>query len=901
MFQWKTSSVIHATSVLPGTNLSISQLIRIERHRGSSYTALHAPHHAQNSTALDHGVIGGPSRTFSQDDGGLSVGDKPGANVKLQTNLTPLQTPARGLVRAACNAGVVQVRNSPVEAPSSIDKIQRRHASQSAAPLPPILKDASKKPLSTHTGSSHSRLPQLTPNKLPTGFKAQIKAVKRADDAFRETDHSETTRAWPMSSEERKAEAKRKEEARLLKEAKEKQAKDAQEAAALRHRQEQLRREAQAIERAEALALEQKIKELREKWMARFSASAALLERVTVQLDDIRTQIEKLLDQCEAARRIQWEKKAEMIEMAFDKMMEEKELYGQLFAKNSQSSTSLCTAIGEFCTAVGEDVHGARLATLVNDLNDFDRNDFLPRYMFAEGDTPHRTAHLCAIFWMYSGLKGFEDGMQAEAHIWRHLRSARITHALHPEAFAYKVLYADWYCRTQRFVNGTNAFCADYHFWNNHTEFVKPPVFSRQRRDNIRPDVNARTTRRNDLVYISKEMAKDISRDLSRIFDRGNFVLGHNTTNFNRQQQIALRKPFTLVLEQVRETEHLVGSFALRYRGLGSWRGEIDKFIGDMKRELRLVQMAVRTYFRELDVLTLWNWLATERHIPQKRMNYRKISQPGTIKSDSPENDFTSAFDQIGAADQTWRYINFRGPHGQQVIVDYCVSYEFAERTAKLFTNNRVIGIDLWGGRRFENVEDAVREGNSSKRCIPMVAIANEERIALFHLASMRFDHYHGHLPTLVQILEDPAIRKVGENIQAFRQRLLTYMHIDMDGAVDSKSMYAGSSRSSQKDTVVDPDAPLGTRSRPYAVYPPEPRTTMTLSDQLRKHVGQLLRDDTVNCEDLQTDRIYSPKLIQRKKPYMRTCASANSVGSFGFQALCRSTTASHSGATNAN
>jgi hypothetical protein len=862
MYQWKTSSVIHATSTLPGINLSISQLLRIERHRGSNYSALYGQRNEQGPTAPSHGVVDRPPATFSQDDNDLPAGGAPAAYVKMPKDLTRQQIPVRGpplrLFHTSCNSRPAQFRNRRGEACPSVDKIHGRHASQSAALLPPNVKDTSKKPIFTQTGPSPSRLPQLVPNKLPTGFKAPIRSAKGADEAFRDAEYGETIRAWPMSSEERKAEAKRKEEARLAKEAKDRQAREAEEEVVRRQRQEQLRREAEAIQ----FAREQRNRELSEKWMARLSAYGACLEKFTAQIDDIRNQITKLLDKCERARRKLWEEKAKRVEGTFDQIFETKERFLQLVTKYSQSSNLLCSAIEEFCTAVGEDVHGERYTGLVNL-----QNPFLPRYMFAEGDTPRRMTHLCTIFWTYSCLKNFGAEMQEEAHLWRHLYSARIAHELHAEAFAFKPRFAHWYCRIQRFVNNAHTLFDDYNFWDKHTELIKPRA-SRQQYDKNGLAVNARSRRRQDLAFFLKDTATDIQRDLAQLLDRGNFVSGEHSTSFNRQQQIALRKPFTFVLEQLREIEQLVNAFMSLTYPSNPRQGKIRWFIEQMVKELESARTTVRSYLRELDDLCYWNWLATERHIPQKRMSTRTISQPTRIQAESPNNDSMSAFNQIGGIDQTWRYSHFRGPHGQQVVVDYCASSEFAERTARLFTNNRVIGIDLWGGKRFANVEDAAREGNSAKRCIPMIAIANHERIALFHIASMRFDYYTIRLSTLVRILEDPAIGKVGENVHAFRQRLLTYMGIRMDGAIELESMYAPSYGSSHTEIIINSDPALARYSRPSAIYPPEPPTKTTLSDQLKRYFGQSLRDDAANCEDLQMERITSPKLIQRMTPF---------------------------------
>jgi hypothetical protein len=875
MYQWKTPSIIHAASILPGTKLSISQLIRIERNRGINCSAHYAPRNEQCEAAQCHAILDTLLETFSQDDGNSPPGGTSNASAKGQTDSPAVQRPVgdcpHGLVHTALNPRSAPFRISHSECYTSIGKTQRRHASQSPGLVPPVLKEAPKQPLTPQTRLSPPKLPQLAPNKLPTGFKAPVKSVKRADGAFREVEEGESTRAWPMSSEERKAEAKRKEEARLLKEAQEKKAREAEEEALRREQKKQLRHEAEAIRRAEALKRELENKKLREKWIMRLSESNTRLERVTGEIDNIRTRIQKLLDQCEIARRKLWEEKAKIVQATFNKIMEEKERSSSLVAKYSYSSTLLCTAIGEFCVAVGRAVHGERLTTLVNDLTAFDRNGFLPRYMFAEGDTPYRTARLCAIFWMYERLKNFEPEMTTEAHIWRHLRAARIIHALNPEAFAYKPLYAAWYCTTQRFVNGTSVFWADYHFWNYHTELVKPPVSNRQQR---RPDVTAQTTRRNDLVVFLKTGATEISRELSRLFDYGNFDLGYVITSFKRQQQIALRKPFTRVLRDFRETEQLLIYLLFLLRKTDTRRGKTEKFFEAMKEELNSAASIARFYLGELDILTYWNWHATHRDIPQKRLSYWRTSQPITTEADPANDGCASAFHQIHSPDRTWRYTNFRGPDGQQVIVDYCVTDQFTERTAKRFTKQRVIGVDLWGGRRFANIEDAVREGNSPKRCVPILAIASEERIALFHIASMYFENYTSRVPTLVQILEDPAICKVGENTLAFRQRLLTYMGINMVGAFDLNSVLSQPLRASPEDRIISQYPAPAMFSGPSAVYPPEPFTIMTLSDEVKKHFGQSLYDETVNCEELQMSRIPPPQLMQRERSFaVHTCS----------------------------
>ena len=132
-----------------------------------------------------------------------------------------------------------------------------------------------------------------------------------------------------------------------------------------------------------------------------------------------------------------------------------------------------------------------------------------------------------------------------------YIRRAK-AHELHPEASAYRPSLADWYCRVQRFVNNAYAFLEEHRFWGDHTELVKPQMSSNLQREKGPPDVQAKSRRRDDLSLSLRDMAVETKLDLSRLLDQGNFSFRRSAADFKRQQ-IAFLKPFTLVLEQVRE------------------------------------------------------------------------------------------------------------------------------------------------------------------------------------------------------------------------------------------------------------------------------------------------------------------------------------------------------------
>ena len=896
MYHWKTSSVSHSVSILPSTGLSISQLIRVERHQGSSSSALQSPPHKQDYPVVGYSVNDSSRWTALQDDKSLPGECLPAPSVVLHASVSPLHQSGHGyppeLLYTADTLRLARFYRSRVEVDPWIGKTHRPHATQTAGLSRPTLKDAYKQSLSTQTRFASSRLAPFVPNNLPAGLKRPIKSVNQKDDAFWAIGHDEATRNWPMSSEERIAEAEGKEETRRLKE---RQAREAAEARQRRVREATEAAQRQAVQAAEAaqrqaivaektailrkLRLEeqerlrlaeertrQKVELSRKKLSAIVSRVTARLDRVTEAVKDIRSESEKLLDQCEAERRELWEQKAKKFERVRNEINLEKDRIRQIARRCADSSTVLVDAIAEFCEAVSERAHGK---SSYRASPHFDA--LIPHDMFANRDTQARRAHLIAVCWMYPNLRQFYDGIESEAHRWRHLHQARKIYELHPEAFSYKKFWAEGYCTGHSLVTNTDAFYWEYKFWESKRKPLRPLWTDKSRPENFEKvvgDLKARRSSRQALVYSLKVTAAEIKRDWLEILDRGNFIFRRPTVNSKRLQQVDLLKPFSLVDRGIvgirREVERLDMDYSHNRQHPGVRR--MTKLRIKLERQMsKLYEMTYSSSLETLDELTYWNWLATERNVRQRSTERREIIKPVRCEALVPKDQTFPTFNHENGIDQAWGDTHSRTPERRQVVVDYCITTESAERTARLFRNSKVVGIDLWGGRRFASVEDAAREGNSTERCLPMLAIANEERIALFHFAAMGRVLFKYHIPTLVQILEDPTICKVGENVNALRRRLLRYAYVTMEGAVDFNSRYTQLSWSPERENSVDAGTALARRESP--TYPPEPRTTTFLTEQGLEKAGRSLNNDAIQSEDLQlAPYVRSPRLLQCKK-----------------------------------
>ncbi|KAF2474522.1 uncharacterized protein BDR25DRAFT_279838 [Lindgomyces ingoldianus] len=131
-----------------------------------------------------------------------------------------------------------------------------------------------------------------------------------------------------------------------------------------------------------------------------------------------------------------------------------------------------------------------------------------------------------------------------------------------------------------------------------------------------------------------------------------------------------------------------------------------------------------------------------------------------------------------------YRYNFYRGPNDQHVSTHYCQSFQVAERVAKYFVGEKVVGFDIeWKPR-------ATAKGGI-KENVSLIQLACEDRIALFHLAM-----YKGTTPTelvpptLRAILEDPNICKVGVAVKGDFNRLETWLGIKARGQFELSRLH---------------------------------------------------------------------------------------------------------------
>lgn len=131
-----------------------------------------------------------------------------------------------------------------------------------------------------------------------------------------------------------------------------------------------------------------------------------------------------------------------------------------------------------------------------------------------------------------------------------------------------------------------------------------------------------------------------------------------------------------------------------------------------------------------------------------------------------------------------WSYSYYRGPGNEKVRVHYCRSRDTTERVCRYFLDERLLGFDL------EWAPDANRF-SGPRRNVALVQLANQSRIALFHLALYpRDEDVTDVSPSLRRIMEDPAITKCGVSIKADCTRLRNYLNIHPQGVFELSHLF---------------------------------------------------------------------------------------------------------------
>ncbi|KAM0701210.1 hypothetical protein Q7P35_011571 [Cladosporium inversicolor] len=134
-----------------------------------------------------------------------------------------------------------------------------------------------------------------------------------------------------------------------------------------------------------------------------------------------------------------------------------------------------------------------------------------------------------------------------------------------------------------------------------------------------------------------------------------------------------------------------------------------------------------------------------------------------------------------------WRYSLYKNAAGNMPTRHYCTTFEQTEAQIAKFLGEKVVGFDLeWEKFKSRPGED------SAKRCVSLMQIAAEGKVALFHLAMFKGGDSTEELipPSLRAFLEDPNIIKTGVNIGGDATRLRNCFGIEMQGNIELSHLY---------------------------------------------------------------------------------------------------------------
>jgi hypothetical protein len=161
-----------------------------------------------------------------------------------------------------------------------------------------------------------------------------------------------------------------------------------------------------------------------------------------------------------------------------------------------------------------------------------------------------------------------------------------------------------------------------------------------------------------------------------------------------------------------------------------------------------------------------------EKHIPLTYQIPREVLRRVMKTSSSNKNG------------SSWTYLLYQGPNNEKIKLHYCRNMEVAEKVAKYFVDEKMLGFDIeWK----PNASAAVGiKGNTS-----LIQLASEDRIALFHISLFKGKTIEELLPaTLKQILEDPTILKSGVAVKSDFTRLKKYLGVEAQGVFELSHLY---------------------------------------------------------------------------------------------------------------
>ncbi|KUL87316.1 hypothetical protein ZTR_03360 [Talaromyces verruculosus] len=169
---------------------------------------------------------------------------------------------------------------------------------------------------------------------------------------------------------------------------------------------------------------------------------------------------------------------------------------------------------------------------------------------------------------------------------------------------------------------------------------------------------------------------------------------------------------------------------------------------------------------------------------------------------------------------QFWSYNQYKTPEGGKIGIHYCKNLEHAERAAALFSGSKLLGFDIeW--------KPQAQTTSGIKSNVSLIQIANEERIALFHIALFKGNEIHDLVPpSLKKLLESTDTVKVGVSIKADCSRVRRHLDIDIKGQFELSHLYKLVKYGSTQPKMVD-------------------RRSVNLAQQVEELLGLPLRKDS--------------------------------------------------------
>ncbi|KAF3392351.1 Werner syndrome ATP-dependent helicase [Talaromyces pinophilus] len=169
---------------------------------------------------------------------------------------------------------------------------------------------------------------------------------------------------------------------------------------------------------------------------------------------------------------------------------------------------------------------------------------------------------------------------------------------------------------------------------------------------------------------------------------------------------------------------------------------------------------------------------------------------------------------------QFWSHNQYKTPEGGKIGIHYCKNLEHAERAAALFSGSKLLGFDIeW--------KPQAQTTSGIKSNVSLIQIANEERIALFHIALFKGNEIQDLVPpSLKKLLESTDTVKVGVSIKADCSRVRRHLDIDTKGQFELSHLYKLVKYGSTQPKMVD-------------------RRAVNLAQQVEELLGLPLRKDS--------------------------------------------------------